>query len=296
MKHKVIIIGGGPAGLACVLQLKRYDIDALIIEKNHIGGLMRNANKVENYLGFPDGISGTDLLEKFIQQIKNNNIKIEFDEVIKLHHEKNEFVLKTLQKTYKCKIVVIATGTKPKKITGVNIEKEAADKVFYEVFDLKDTENKNIAIIGAGDAAFDYALTLSERNQVHIFNRGEKEKCLPLLYNKVSSEKNIHYHKRKILKSVSKKQCRLALIFDDQKKIDEHVSDYIIFAAGRKPEIDFFSDINKNEIDVLIKNKKLFMIGDVKNGIARQLAIATGDGIKAAMEVMLDSGFLILDS
>ena len=175
---------------------------------------------------------------------------------------------------------------KTKKITEVNIEKEIAHKVFYEVFELRNVENKNIAIIGAGDAAFDYALTLSERNQVHIFNRGEKEKCLPLLYNKASSEKNIHYHKRKILKSLSKKQGRLSLIFDEQKKIDEHISDYIIFAAGRKPEIDFFSGINKNKIDNLVKNKKLFMIGDVKNGITRQIAIATGDGIKAAMEMV----------
>ena len=296
MRNDIIIIGGGPAGLAFALQLKRYNIDALIIEKDHLGGLMRNANKIENYLGFPDGISGIELQEKFIHQIKQNNIKIEFDEVLKINHKNDEFTLTTNKRSFKCKTLVIASGTKPKIITGVEIEKKALENVFYEVFELRNIESKNIAIIGAGDAAFDHALTLSKRNQIHIFNRGGKEKCLHLLYNKVSSEKNIHYHTQKTLKSVSIKNDKLSLIFKDNKKFDEHISDYIIFATGRKPELNFLSEIDENKIENLVNNKALFFVGDVKNGITRQIAIATGDGIKAAMEIMPDSGYLILDT
>ena len=289
MKHNIIIIGGGPAGLACAIQLKRQGIDSLLIEKDYLGGLMRNANKIENYLGFPGGISGVDLQKKFIQQIKQNKIKIEFDEVLKLDHKNNEFIITTYKKKFYCKILVVASGTKPKTITGVEIEKNAFENVFFDVYELRNIENKNIAIIGAGDAAFDYALNLSEKNQIHIFNRGDKVKCLPLLYNMVSSEKNIHYYKNKNLKSVSKKQDKLSIIFSEQKKIDEHISDYIIFAAGRKPDLKFLSKIDENKIEYLKNNKALFFIGDVKNGITRQIAIATGDGIKAAMEIMLDS-------
>ena len=287
MKNDIIIIGGGPAGLACSLQLKRYNVGSLIIEKDHLGGLMRNANKIENYLGFPKSISGVELQEKFVQQIKQNNIKTEFDEVLKISHKKDEFTITTIKNSFKSKLLVIASGTKPKIIPGVDIKKNALKSVFYEVFELLNIKNKKIAIIGAGDAAFDYALSLCKNNQVDIFNRGDKEKCLPLLYNKVSSEKNIHYHKHKILKSINKKQGRLSLIFNEQNKICEHISNYIIFAVGRKPELSFLSEINENKIDSLVKNKTLFFIGDVKNGITRQLAIATGDGIKTAMEIML---------
>ena len=72
----VIIIGAGPAGIACAIQLKRYNIDSIVLEKDEIGGLLKNANLIENYLGFPNGISGKKLVQLINKQVRTSKINI----------------------------------------------------------------------------------------------------------------------------------------------------------------------------------------------------------------------------
>jgi len=82
----VAIIGAGPVGIAAAIQLKRYDIEFMIFEKGKIGGLLRNANLVENYLGFPRGIRGRELVELFKEQLKNAGVKVQFEMVRELDY------------------------------------------------------------------------------------------------------------------------------------------------------------------------------------------------------------------
>ena len=83
----VTIIGAGPAGIATALQLKRYGITPIILEKNTIGGLLRNAHLVENYPGFPKGISGVNLVRLFRKHLERAAITIFPEEVINLDIE-----------------------------------------------------------------------------------------------------------------------------------------------------------------------------------------------------------------
>ena len=69
--QEVAIIGAGPSGIATAIQLKRYGIEPVILEKEEIGGVLKNANLVENYPGFPDGISGPELVKLFKKQVEN---------------------------------------------------------------------------------------------------------------------------------------------------------------------------------------------------------------------------------
>ncbi len=288
LMEQVIIIGAGPAGISTAIQLKRYAIEPVILEKNRIGGLLINANLVENYPGFPDGISGIELVKLFETQLKKLSIKVIFEEVLNLDYQNDVFVVQTNKRIFNSRIVVVASGTKPKQFTEIEIPEGARDKILYEISSIHNVKEKKIIIIGAGDAAFDYALNLARRNEVFILNKGEKTKCLPLLNERVEKSPRVTYSKNTIISEIKNhnrgliiKLCGKGL----QTLINRHQempptlhAHYLIFAIGREPQLDYLSGFDKS-------NPYIYFIGDVKNGMYRQTAIAVGDGIYTGMKI-----------
>ncbi len=284
--EKVVIIGAGPAGIATAIQLKRYGIDPIIFEKNKIGGLLRNANLVENYPGFPNGISGLELVELFKKHLKKNPIKIIFEEVIKLDFKEKLYLMETSKRTFYSKIVVVATGTKPKKFTDFDVSKRFKDKIFYEIYPILGVKGKRIVVVGAGDSAFDYALNLEKNNEVVILNRGKAAKCLPLLLERAKKSFRITYLRNtKISNIIENSKDELLLELTSPEGISKLYTHYVIFALGREPQLDFLSEKLKKIVKKLENKEFLYFIGDVKNGTFRQTAIAIGDGIMAAMKI-----------
>jgi thioredoxin reductase (NADPH) len=276
INKSVIIIGAGPAGIACAIQLKRYNIDSIVFEKDQIGGLLKNANLVENYIGFPNGIGGKKLVQLIEKQSKATNLNIKHEIVESVESSKNDFIIKTNKNIYKSKYLVIASGTKPIVPTVPIIHDNIKDKVFFDIHKLGEIKNKNIAIIGAGDCAFDYALNLSNNNKIIIINRSNQIKVLPILQDRVSKIDSIKYFQNTTVKQIELKNDKLALSCNPN--IVANDFDYLLIAIGREPNHAF---INK---DLLI-NPKLFQTGDVKNGQYRQTSIATGDGTFTAMKI-----------
>ncbi|OQY27709.1 MAG: hypothetical protein B6244_09915 [Candidatus Cloacimonetes bacterium 4572_55] len=278
---KVVIVGAGPAGIATALQLKRSSIDAVLVEQNEIGGLLRNANFVENYPGFPEGIKGLELVELFKKHLKIRDVDIHFERVLELELKNERFFTKTNLRKITSKIAVIASGTKPKKPSVPFISKDVEDRIFYEVYPILKVKNQEIAIIGAGDAAFDYALSLSQNNSVFILNRSSRIKSIPALFEKCKKSNNILYREHINIKEIRREGSKLLLTCSPhQIKVD-----YAIFAVGREPYLDFLGDGVIKQFEHLIKTDALFIIGDAKNEIYRQAAICIGDGIKTAMKI-----------
>jgi len=282
----VIIIGAGPGGLATGLQLMRYGIKAHIFEQDKIGGLLRNANLVENYPGFPDGIPGSDLVRLFEEYAQVNSLQITPERVIDLNHNENQFEVRTSQKVYQSRIVVIATGTKPRRFTDLDIPEQYSNQVLYEVYPVLSLEGRRIAIVGAGDAAFDYALNLSRKNKVMVLNRGEQIKCLPLLWDRVSASPNISYHPythiSKLTTCNDQEMCLECITADG---INSIKVDLLIGAIGRDPQLDLISGNFHQKAIQLESSGELYYVGDVANGVYRQTSIAVGDGILAAMKI-----------
>ena len=284
--EKVIIIGAGPAGIATAIQLKRYRISPLLFEKNKIGGLLRNANLVENYPGFPNGISGSELVELFKKHLHNNFIKIIFEEIVGLNFKQKLFLIKTSKKTFYSKIVVIATGTKPKRFSDFKIPEQIKDKIFYEIYPILGVKGKKIIVVGAGDSAFDYALNLEKNNEVFILNRGKTTKCLPILLERTKKSSRIKYlENTKISNIIENSKDELLLELKSEEGLLKMCANYVIFALGREPQLDFLSEKLKKNAQELENKGVLYFVGDVRNGILRQTAIAVGDGIMAAMKI-----------
>jgi thioredoxin reductase len=282
----VIIVGAGPAGLATALQLERYGIKPLIIEQARIGGLLHNANLVENYPGFPGGIPGPRLVNLFKEQVKDYELNIQKTRLEKLAHADDLFEFTIPGKIIYSRIAVIASGTKPRLIQDIDLLDEVQKQVFYEVFPLLEVKNKKIAIIGAGDAAFDYALNLAQYNDLLILNRGKEVRCLPLLWERSKASSRIQYHPDTSISSISiTPDKRLQIDCRNPRGQTTIAIDYLVAAIGREPNLDFMSSqISENTIQ-LENSGKLFFVGDVVRGLYRQTSIAIGDGILTAMKI-----------
>ena len=147
---------------------------------------------------------------------------------------------------------------------------------------------KRLVIIGAGDAAFDYALNLGKNNSVTILNRSDELKCLPLLWERVRENPRIRYFPDTEVRRISEAaggglmvKCRTA------EGTCEYSADFLIAAIGRYPNVEFLSESQSIRPDNLASSGLLYKIGDVKNQIYRQTTIAVGDGVRAAMSIYL---------
>jgi len=282
---EVSIIGAGPSGISAAIQLKRYGLKPFLFEKDKIGGLLRNAHLIENYPGFPAGVSGPRLVCLFEKQLRASDIKVHFEDVIKIERRNERFFLQTDRKQVSSKIVVIATGTVPRRLQGFYPGEELRKFIFYEIYPLRRMKNKNIAIIGSGDAAFDYGLSLSPQNKVIILGRGRQAKCLPLLWERVAERKNISFLPNAFIEKINNHGRGLELTLSCIDRKEKISADFLVVAIGRKPCLNFMGAGLKKKSKKLIKKKVLYMIGDVKNGLYRQTAICVGDGVRAAMEI-----------
>jgi thioredoxin reductase (NADPH) len=287
--NDVVIVGAGPAGIAAAIYLKRAGIEPLIFERTEIGGLLLNANLVENYPGFPGGIRGSELVERFKEQLLSLDIDISLGEVTNVSYNDGEFQLLMDKKEYKSHILIIASGTKPKRL-GISGESELSGrKLFYEIKDIPSpTKHDAVIIIGGGDCAFDYALNIAtEVKSVDIIFRGKHPKCLPLLSERALAIENIRPHPNLLPREFKENEGIVTECTSPSGEI-EFPSDYVLVAAGREPNIDFLPELVDIEInsDGGCAIPGLFIAGDVRRGSKRQVGIAVGDGIICAMSAL----------
>lgn len=285
----VAVIGAGPAGISAAIQLNRYGIKTILLEKSEPGGLLLNASLVENYPGFPEGITGRELSSLFEQQLRLNGTEICREEVLSLNRKDGIFEVLTDKRMIRSPVVIVASGTVPVQLSGCEISPYADEKIFYDLRQLRGIKCKTIAIIGAGDAAFDYAVSLSEENSVIILNRSDRVKCLPLLYSKVMNIDNISYRENINVQRIE--PCPEGLVlypgsqgFQEKEGIKVFS---LVVAVGRKPSTDYISEDIMAGLNNLKDSGYIYMAGDVSNGIYRQTAIAAGDGVRAAMKIAM---------
>ena len=282
-----IIIGGGPAGISAALQLKRYGLEPILLERREVGGLLWNANLVENYLGFPNGVRGEKLIGLMKAQIKRIGVHVKREEVLSVDWQSGQFTVTTNLSKHTAEYLIIASGTKSKALPKV-IRPQALAFTFTEVWPLREKTEKQVVIVGAGDAAFDYALNLSKRrNFVTILNRGDSVQCLELLFDRAMREPLITYQSGVAVREVRLREDATRLEVRCEARGGEEIleSDYILFAIGRDPNMDFLSEQVRQREQELVKSGRLYFVGDVKNELFRQAAIAAGDGLRAAMQI-----------
>ena len=297
MSDAILIVGGGPAGLAAALQLKRQGREARVFEACELGGLLRNAHRVENYLGFPRGIGGPDLVRRFRRQAETWGLQVEHTRVLSLAYDEGTRTFAATPENGPVRhgaVAVVASGTRPLRLPLVeSLPRRLRDRVSYEVSSLMEMRNRDIVVVGSGDAAHDYALNLAQRNRVALWMRGGASGALPLLQRRVARHPRIEVQRHTVLTGVTGGEDRpLSLAFIRGETPGVQACDHLVCAVGREPETSFYDAFLAGAEADLVAAGRLHTVGDVRNGSLRQAAIATGDGIAAAMAIdrFLDGG------
>ncbi len=281
------IVGAGPSGIAAAIQLRRSGVEFALFEQAEIGGLLLNAHLVENYPGFPKGISGTDLVQRFRQQLERWEIPVVRDCVRLVEYKDEAFRLAAGSGEITCRFLMIASGTVALRLPAAIIREGAEDRIFYEVFPLRDIRGRHLGIVGAGDAAFDYGLQLAEHNRVTIICRDSGPCCLPLLAERAEAVDGLDVLKGTQLLAVDAAGEGLLLNLAGEEEPQGRMleADYLLAAVGREPALGFLGPGLEKARDEVRRDGRLFLIGDVENHLYRQAGICVGDGIRAAMQI-----------
>jgi len=259
------IIGAGVGGIATAVQLARYGIESVIFERDRIGGLIRNAYSVENTMFFPDGIKGERVVEILEEYVRKYGLKIVYEEARAVKKVGRLFEVETTGGAYRFKYLVVATGTRPRRLP--------FDGIVYHVAEVPRRHYERVLIIGGGDVAFDYALSMSEVSDEVIILARSEPKALPYLRRLVRELPNVRVLRGRLW---SLRRTHGGQRFLAETSAGDFEADLVLGAIGRVPNIELVEGI---------EDDNLFLVGDVKNGIYRQTALAIADGIKTAMVI-----------
>lgn len=290
----VVIIGGGAAGLTAAIYCGRARLNTLVIEKALVGGLATYTNEIENYPGFPDGSTGLGLMELFHKQAKKFGVKFKLTDVRNVSLEGDTKVVETFRTNYQCKVVIIASGGKP-RLTGAPGEADYLyDKgiSFCATCDAAANTDKTVMMIGSGDAAIEEGMFLTKfasRVIVSVMHEEGKMDCneiakaealanpkMEFIWNTMPYEfRGDSQH----LKSVALKDTRTDEI------IDVPVDTCFMF-IGYVPNTEIFQGIvDMTKSGYVLTNEKMetnipgvFSAGDVREKFLKQVSTAVGDG------------------
>lgn len=298
--HDLLVVGAGPAALAAAIYTTREDIDTTLIEKGVIGGLAAITDKVDNYPGFPDGVTGMELADNLWRQAERFGTKLEFGEVQGLSVDGGVKRLKTTSGEMVARAVLIATGTDWKKL-GIPGEKELYGKgVHYcATCDGPLYRDKNLAVVGGGNSALQEAIFLTKfAKHIDLLVRGESFRASDILQHELQEHTDkITVHFLTTTDEIVGEDDRVTKVIGTDKKTGKKVefqADGVFVFIGLMPTTGFLksSGVDLDEFGFIKTNERLettisgvFAAGDVRSGATMQIASATGEGATAALMI-----------
>uniref|UniRef100_A0A7C6A8L8 Thioredoxin reductase n=1 Tax=candidate division WOR-3 bacterium TaxID=2052148 RepID=A0A7C6A8L8_UNCW3 len=297
VNYDVVVIGGGPAGLTAGIYSRRAGLKTILLEKTALGGQASLTPLIENYPGFPEGISGDKLIEKMVEQAKKFGVTIAIEEVEKIEQAPSSLLIKTKNQAYQTKAAIIATGSRPKEL-GVSGEKKLIGRgiSYCAVCDGPLFKDRIVGVVGGGDSALTEAIYLSKFTQkVYLIHRRDQFRAARSIKDKVFAIKNIEVILNALVKRIEGEKRVEGIVIANQNTNQETELklDGLFIYVGNIPNTDFVKGlINLDEEGYIVTDEnlmtnvfKIFAAGDVRKKPLRQIATAVGDGALAAIMV-----------
>ena len=292
--YDIVIVGAGPAGLTASIYARRSNKKVLVLEANTYGGQIVNTLDIENY-PVESHISGFDFATKLYNQAKDLGSEIKFERVTEIKNLKDYKEVITNKNTFKCKSIILATGSE-NRLLGIEREKELTGKgvSYCATCDGAFYKNKDVAVVGGGNVAVEDALYLSNIvNKVYIILRNETFKADDASVSDLKKKENVEIiYNSNVTKMVGENKLE-SIIIKDKNGTDKELNISGLFIAiGRIPENENFKNlINLDDYGYIIAGEDchtnvdgIFVAGDNRTKELRQLVTATSDGAIAASE------------
>jgi thioredoxin reductase (NADPH) len=295
--YDVIILGAGPAGLAAALYAGRARLQTLVLEKGLPGGQILRTEHIENYPGFPDGVTPFDLMDRFRRQAEKFGVKIETDEVKALRGERPYWVLSGDSSEYKAKAVIIATGGSYRRLDLPNEARLTGRGISYcATCDGAFFRDKTIAVVGGGDNALTEALFLTRFvSKLYLIHRRDEFRAIRILQERVLANPKVEVLWETVVEAIQGQDLLEALTVRNVKTgaARELKVEGLFVSIGIIPASALVKDLvalNKwGEIKVNQKMATtapgLFAAGDVCDACPKQVITSAGTGVTAALSV-----------
>jgi thioredoxin reductase (NADPH) len=294
----VIIIGSGPAGLTAALYAARAELKPLVFEGSQAGGQLMITSDVENYPGFPDGVLGPELMEKFRKQAERFGARLLTTDVDRVDLSSPPFRVWVGADEYRARTLIIATGASAKwlgvpgenALTGRGVSACATCDGFF-------FRGKQLIVVGGGDSAMEEALFLTKfATRVTVVHRRDRFRASAIMARRVLDHPKISVRWNTIVTSINGTEGVSSVTLQDTVSgaTEEMPVDGVFVAIGHQPNTDLFED--QLELDakgyIVLDGSGttatsvpgVFAAGDVADARYRQAVSAAGTGCMAAID------------
>jgi len=299
---KVLIIGAGPAGLTAALYAARAELKPVVMEGLVPGGQLMITTDVENYPGFPDGILGSEVIEKFRAQAERFGTEFRYGMLTGVDVSQRPFrciVDEDPDDVITADTIIIATGADAKWL-GLDDEKRmtnygvsacaTCDGAFFK--------GVEIGIVGGGDTAMEEALFLTRYGtKVHVVHRREELRASKIMAARALAHPKIEFHWNQEVTAIGGDEESGVTSVTTRNRVTGEETEYpwkaLFIAIGHKPNADLWEGIlDMDELGYLVtrpdstytKIPGVFACGDVQDHVYRQAVTAAGSGCMAAVD------------
>ncbi len=294
--EELIIIGSGPAGFTAGLYAGRAQLSPLLITGSAPGGLMALTSEIENYPGFPQGLSGQELTQLMQQQAERFGTRVQMDEVIAVDLSTHPFKVTAYGDEYETKALVIATGTSPRK-AGVPGEAEFTGRgvSYCATCDGFFFQDRQVVVVGGGDSAIEEAIFLTKfATKVYVVHRRNRLRAEKVFQERAFRNKKIDFVWDTVVTEILGNGRVTGIRLKNVKTEEESTleTDGVFIYIGSIPNTGFLEGhLELDDRGYIVTNRQchtsvpgVFAAGDVQERVLKQVATAVGSGAMAAME------------
>ncbi|MCB0366497.1 MAG: thioredoxin-disulfide reductase [Bdellovibrionaceae bacterium] len=293
----VVIIGSGPAGLTAAIYTARANLNPLVIEGEESGGQLMTTNDVENFPGFPEGVTGPELMSLVRKQAARFGAKFVTRNVSSIDLSKRPFRMTVGKEEYLAHSVIISTGASARYL-GLENEKRLLGKGVSAcaTCDGAFFRDQNVTVIGGGDTAMEEAMFLTRfATKVWVIHRRDSFRASKIMADRVLNNPKIEVLWNSELKDVlgDNEVTGIRVYNSKTDETQDLPMDGVFLAIGHKPNTEIFKgQLEMNETGYLVTQAKstytsvegVFAAGDVQDHVYRQAISAAGTGCMAAID------------